>query len=184
MGGKTRLTTEKFTKLLRNNETNFKDVKFAEDTHLCFMNLEGLNLKNADMAGVCLHKTILKNANLEGAILSRAALSYTDFTGANLKKIGFSHSTLSYVTLAGAKVSSPMCGTDLSTVIGLDSCDLNNTYFSGTKVTTKQKKDILDRYEIMEIGPNAKAHVPKAPYVRASTQRDAFEIVKESRRKN
>lgn len=174
-----KLTSASFLELLRKGETDFHGAKFERDTHLCYLNLEGINLKRAEMNHVCFYKTNLKGTNLYNARMFFSFMQYVDFSSADMRGVALSHSDMRFSILTDAKMSgSAMCGVKLAGAVGTESCDLNKTYFLDAEVTAQQEKNILDRYKLIKEPVKGHIELPSHPYIHTLENNEPFITVK------
>jgi Uncharacterized low-complexity proteins len=109
-------------------------------TQLSKIDLDGINLRKADLAGACLSGTQLKKSDFSEANLKRADLDRTDLTGANLSgadlyKADFKRSTLVKANLSISELArtdffrANLSGANLSGA-NLNRADLSETNLS------------------------------------------------------
>jgi hypothetical protein len=105
--------------LIRRSVDGWNTWKFNQPhVDLSEADLEGVCLKGADLIGANFYKTLLGEADLSGACLVRANLIGADLALASLSGADLTSANLSEVRLSETTFGN----TDLTDVVGLDSC--------------------------------------------------------------
>lgn len=116
-----------------------------DDGELSYLDMQGLDLRGANLSEFTMHRVNLQGANLEGANLDYvdlsnsnligANLAYTSLEGANLEEANLSHANLEGAWLQDARLANTWFKYANLTDANLDCAEVYNTVFSAANLT-------------------------------------------------